>query len=286
MKLFFIVLIPLFLIINLNADKKIFKVGMLYEKIFVSQKEAKIGAKLWLKQMEEKDKRFNLDVIFYDDETKLIEDYKNKKVSVIVSTATLYYKNKDIIDNLSSHKWIMSSSNDKFSKYYLIKNKNLKFDFDKLGNKRIYYKDDMTKAWLDVLIYKKKKKLVDRKYVKVEKENKLIFNPFFNKNDLSIISKDLYDSIVKLNPQIEQKIDIVMKSEAIFFNGIGFTRKDPDEEYENMVELMREKLMTVNNEFDVTSFIDIQKIYMLNKNDLYRLDKFYEEYFRLKKIYK
>lgn len=286
MKSVLIFLISIFFISNLNANEDSFKIGMLYEKIFLSKKEAKIGAKLWIMQMEEKDKRFNIKVIFYEDEKKLIEDYQNKKVDVIVSTATLYYQNKKIIDDLSAYKWIMSSSSYPFDKYYLIKNKNLKFDFATLASKKIYYKDDMTKIWLDSVLYKNKKISGYTSYIKVSKENKLIFNPFFNEDDLAIIPKDLYDSLIKLNPQIEKKVDIVIKSEAIFFNGIGFTRKNSDEESETMINLMREKLITEDNGLDITSFIDVQNIYMLKKDSLYKLDKFYEEYFMLKKVYK
>lgn len=285
MKSCLIFLISLFCISNLNANGNSFKIGMLYEKIFLSKKEAKIGAKLWIMQMEEKDKRFKIKVIFYENEKKLIEDYENKRVDVIISTATLYYQNKKIIDDLSAYKWIMSSSSSPFDKYYLIKNKKLKFDFDKLFTKKIYYKDDMTKVWLDSVLYKNKKSSGYKNYIKVSKENKLIFNPFFNEDDLSIIPKDLYDSLIKLNPQIEKKVDIVIKSEAIFFNGIGFTRKNSDEESETMVNLMRDKLMTENNGLDITSFIDVQNIYMLQEDSLDELDRFYEDYFRLKKIY-
>ncbi|WP_072680390.1 hypothetical protein [Arcobacter sp. LA11] len=286
MKLFIVFILFIVSSISLFANEEKLKIGIMYEKLFTTKKEAKIGSELWLKQMQEKDKNFKLEMIFYKDEKRLLDDYINKKISVIVSNAISYYENKKIIDSFSNHKWVMSLSEGIFDKFYLIKNRELKFDLESLKNKKIYYKNEMAKIWLDSLIFKEKKKSIIKKYTKIEKANKLIFNIFFNKNELSIISKDTYESMLELNPQIKQKIEIVSESEAMFFDGIGFTRKDICSEFEKMLELMRIKLVKKEKEFDVLSFVDIQKVYILKNNDLDKLDRFYKDYSNLKKIYK
>jgi len=286
MKFFLFLLSLILLSFSLYANEEKFKIGIFQKKLFATRKEAKIGAELWLKHMREKDEEFKMDMIFYEDEKKIIKDYISGKISVVLFDATSYYKNKKTIDQLTDHKWIMSSSKGIFDKFYLIKNKKLKFELDDLKNKHIFYNDEMAKVWLDSLLYKNKRKKIDKKYIKTEKENKLIFNVFFNKDDLSIISQDAYISMLELNPQIKQRIEIVSESEAIFFNAIGFSRKNLSSKFENMIDLMRTKLVKKEKGFDVLSLVDIQKIYVLKENDLNKLDEFYKEYFFLKKKYR
>lgn len=277
-----LVFIFFFFISFLYGNEKKLIIGILYEKIFTTKKEARIGSELWIKQMEEKDPNFKLGFIFYKDEENFLNDYKNEKISIILSNATLYYENKKLIDSLTNHRWIMSLSNEIFDSFYLIKNKKSTVNLNNLENQKILYKDEMAKIWLDSLLHKSKMKHIHKNFEKIKKENKLIFSVFFNKNKLSIISKNTYDTLVKLNPQIKSKTEIIKQSDSIFFNGIGFTRKNLSQEFENMLELMRINFMKKENDFSVLSFTDIQKTYVLKKNDLNKLDEFYEEYFKIK----
>lgn len=277
-----LVFIFFFFISFLYGNEKKLIIGILYEKIFTTKKEARIGSELWIKQMEEKDPNFKLGFIFYKDEENFLNDYKNEKISIILSNATLYYENKKLIDSLTNHRWIMSLSNEIFDSFYLIKNKKSTVNLNNLENQKFLYKDEMAKIWLDSLLHKSKMKHIHKNFEKIKKENKLIFSVFFNKNKLSIISKNTYDTLVKLNPQIKSKTEIIKQSDSIFFNGIGFTRKNLSQEFENMLELMRINFMKKENDFSVLSFTDIQKTYVLKKNDLNKLDEFYEEYFKIK----
>lgn len=279
-----LLLLLFFIVSNLFANDEKMKIGILYEKIFTTKKEAKIGARLWLKQLREKDKNSNVEIIFYTDEKKLLEDYKNKKISVVVASVILYYENKKSIDNITSHRWIMSLSKGMFDKYYLIKNKENKANLKTINSSNIYYRDEMSKVWLNYLFYKNKNNSSDNNLKKIEKESSLVFNVFFNKNEISIVSKDAYDSIVSLNPQIEQKVEIVEESDAIFFNGIGFTRKNVASKIEKSIELMKDNFIEKEREYDALSFADIRKVYVLEDNDLSKTDAFYEEYLNLKKI--
>ncbi len=54
---------------------------------------------------------------------------------------------------------------------------------------------------------------------------------FFNKNNVSIINRDLYHSMLELNPQIKNQIEVVKESKKIFFIGMGIVRKDLTKEH-------------------------------------------------------
>ncbi|PLY06505.1 MAG: hypothetical protein C0625_09110 [Arcobacter sp.] len=287
MKFLRVIFVFFLLFSNLYSSSVALKIGILYEKLFATKKEATIGLKLWVKQINESNYG-NIEAEFYDDENKLIKDFKNNKIQILISDATLYYENKKIIDEYRDIKWIMSRSENIFTQFYLIKNSQSKIDFDNFDVKKIYYKENMAKIWFDNILLKsvKNKQTNFKLYEKIEKSKKLIFNVFFNKNDVSIISKDLYDSMSKLNPQIKSKIQIIKKSKAIFFTGIGFSRKNLDKVHSGMMKKMTDDFSNSKKNFEVISFIDIQKIFLLKDGDLNELDKFYKEYFKSKKIKK
>ena len=116
-----IVLILLFS--NLLAEDKMIKMGLLYEKIFTSKKEAEIGSSLWLNQIKKKYPNENFSIIFYEDTKKLLKDYKEKKIDVVISNSIFYLENKEIIDDLTLYKWVTSRTDSMYEQFYLIKNK-------------------------------------------------------------------------------------------------------------------------------------------------------------------
>lgn len=285
LKLLFLIFIFTY---NLFANENKVNVGVLYEKIFTTKREAQIGAKIWLKYMEKKDYFEGINVIFYEDEKSIVDDYIENKIESMISNLTLYYKNKDSLDKVTRRKWIPSTTKEIYEQYYLIKNKNSSITLDNLYQKNIYYKNDIGKVWLESIIlkkYKKSLKEVFKNILEIKKPQKLVFNVFFNKNDLSIIPKKLYDSMLELNPQIKQRIEILLKSEPVFFSGIGFTHKKMDEKYFLMIEKMTNDINNSENGLELTSMIDLTRVKIVNNSDLEDLTIFYKEYFRLKKLY-
>ena len=264
-------------------DEKL-KFGLLYNKIFSNEQEAQIATKLWIKQSYLDEYTKNLEIVFYDDSEKLLKEFISGKVKVILVNPTFYFKNKNILEKIKADKWNMSRTQDKFEQLYLITNKQTKHQFYEKEIKTIYYKLDLSRVWLSSLLDEKSKKKFnfDQKSMKVEKSKKLVFNQFFSKDSYSIVSKDLYESMINLNPQIASKIKIVKKSKPIFFRGLGFTRKDLDKKFHDMVFKTIYKVNATKTEFNRFSYFDAQTIYILNDDDLLELDKMHQKYFAIK----
>ena len=186
-----------FLVItNIYASNESIKTGLLYDRIFTTKKEAIIGSKLWLKQMEDSKYKNKMDISFYDDPKKMIKDFKDKKIEVMVCDAISYFEDKDLINSLSSKAWILSRIDSMFEQYYLVKNRKSKLTLKNLSPKNIYYKSDLSKIWLDTILHRDSIKLKNSSFIKLEKPKKMIFNIFFNEVDIAIIPKDLYDSML------------------------------------------------------------------------------------------
>jgi len=78
-------LISILCISNLFSSENSLKIGLLYEKIFATKKEASIGSKIWLKQMKEKDYG-KIEVQFYEKDKNIIDDIEYWKDQLLEST--------------------------------------------------------------------------------------------------------------------------------------------------------------------------------------------------------
>lgn len=269
---------------TLNSQE--INIGVLYKNVFASKKEAKVGAMLWQKQMREKFPNISLNTIFYKSGKNIIEDYKKGLITNVVLDPTFYFENKKTLDKYTSLKWILNYSEDKFINYYLIKNKNSNFNLDNLDVKNIFYNNELEKVWFEKLVYenyKGKTKEILKKLKRLIKRKKLMYNVFFNKNNVSIINRDLYHSMLELNPQIKNQIEVIKESKRIFFIGMGIVRKDLTKEHKRITKIMNAHLENEADKFDFLSFMDINRIYFFKDDkEIEELEKFYQEYFDLK----
>lgn len=255
------------------------RIAYIKGNLFTTEKESKIGEKLWKKEM--KTYGINVEIKAVRTEKEALELWEKKEIHSLVDDGTFYYKYKTKLDSLINYKWIISRKGKMFTQYYLIINRESTLDFNKLNKNKIYYKDKVAKIWFEYLLLTKdiKTNEILSRMEKVEKDKNLIFNSFFNKNSISIITKDLYDSMMSFNPQIKNKIEIVAKSKAIFFNAIGITLKSSD----NYNDIMKSFIKENKSDLEILSFVKIQKVYPVEKDELKETDKFFEEYFNLKK---
>jgi len=261
-------------------------IGILYEKIFTTKKEARIASVIWTKYMEDKGYE-NVIIKFYQDENILIADYLNNKVSTLLGTYEMYYKNKSILEHASKRRWVPAVRREIFEQYYLIKNKTSDISLDKLENKTFYYRNSIGKKWLESLVLEKYKKPISKvfsKVVEIKKAQKLIFNVFFNKNELSVVSKDLYDDMIQLNPQIKNKIEILEKSKSMFISAIGFSSKKISLYYNDMLKMVKEDI-DKKGVIRLSESINIHSFYDISNEELKPLDRFFSDYLILKNKY-
>ncbi len=136
----------------LNAKDKI-TLGLLYGDIHFSEKEVKLGAKLWLKNIEKLNFGVELEVFFYENKEDALKDYKDKKITNIITTATFFFKNKES-----------------------------DFDIKGFKNIKVSYKNDLEKVWAHSVLRKeienKKSKI---NYIQNETEKIVALDAFFIK---------------------------------------------------------------------------------------------------------
>jgi len=107
---------------------------------------------------------------------------------------------------------------------YLVTNKNTNIKSIKdIENKTLLSMgsrvSEIVEKWLFVELTKagiKKPAGIIKKFLKVEKPSKRLFQVFFNKADLCIVTRSEFESMMELNPQMRDKLDIIGSSPSFY----------------------------------------------------------------------
>ena len=278
--------IVLFLLVLVNfieaKDKLVY--GLLYDDMFINKKEAKIGANIWLKEMNKKNLDVEFEVVLYNDEKKILNDYEDKKICSFISGGLFYHKNKTFLDTITKNRWIINSEEDIFQEYYLIKNKKNDFKLKNTDANTFLYLEVFGKIWLESLLLNNGINLnkVKKNFVKAKSEKNAIFDVLLKKKMLAVVSNDAYSAMISLNPKLKEDIEIVKKSEKIFFRGIGLTRSELDKKTYDILNKVYNSVNDQKVDFGVLSLFQIQRILLLKEDELKPLNEFYKQYEGLK----
>jgi hypothetical protein len=91
--------------------------------------------------------------------------------------------------------------------------------------------------------------------------------------------------MLSLNPSIKNQVEVIKESEPIFLYGIGAFHKKASKELISGFEKQLIKNDSYTHEYtQLFKILDDVKIKKLDLKDLVKLDKFYDEYIRLKNL--
>ena len=274
-------------LVDLNA--KDINYGLVPKFIFSTPKEAKLSLKIWADEMK-KNANLDIKIKFYEDENELLSDYSCGKLQIATLPASAYFKNKKIIleNTRQLYTFTLDNNNNKFIQYYLIKNKNSKIKLNDLNEKSIYFKDSETSAklWLDYLMltkYNKRYKDIFTNEYSLKKQSSIIYKVFFKEYNFAVVPKVIFDTIVEMNPQINRKVKILAKSEAIFISLLGLVNNNlPIKDYNKLISMNLDKeYEDIRKEaFEIAS---IKSFILLDNKDLNSYENINKKYKILKR---
>lgn len=234
----------------------------------------------------------NISMSFYEDEEKLLDDFKNKKnINTMILSPLFYFKNKKLVKEISKNPFIFKSQEIRKSQLLLIANKNSKINsINDLNNKSfansLYLKNNS--LWLDYLTLKKLNKSY-KKIIKNEsvstKTSTALLDVYFNKADFCTIDENVYEDMLVLNPSLNKNLTIIEHSDEIFFFAFGSVHKDMSSESVKELNdfITNEKFKSNFREF--FKLINLYSASLIEFKDLKEIEEFYEEYENLKKKY-
>lgn len=230
-----------------------------------------------------------INIVFIESEDNLLKDFKKfKKINTMIIYSSFYLEHNEEIKKITKNPFLFNS-NSKKTQYYLIANKksNIKSIKD-LRNKSFVSLtiDDNYSTWVDFLVRRNLNtsyKNIIKKEKKVNKNEKLLLNVYFNSVDFTAVSKVVYDDMVLLNPAIKKDLVIIAKSKPIFFFGLGLFHKNTSPKLTKNFQKAVDS-GTFNKEFgNLYKMLNLYGIQKTSFEDLKPLDDFYSEYLKLKK---
>lgn len=232
-----------------------------------------------------------LQMVFYDNVGNMFSDYYSyKKINSIIIWSKDYLEHKENLKRYSKEPFLFKESSFLYTQYYLLANKNSKIKTLKdIKSKSFmaYLTQDNTRLWLDSLSYeifgRGYRQGVIKRELEAKKRSTLVLDVYFNKVDFSVVSRKVYDDMLLLNPSIKNNVKIVKKSPEIFFYGLGLMHRDMEEKLSSrLTELLEDD--EFYERFDqLFRLIGINAISTIDFEYLVGIEKFYEDYTRVKK---
>lgn len=272
-------------------DKLVSRFGFVSQSRILSDfRDARDSLSNWIEDIGNKN-NVKLDVKFFQNSDIVYKKFLANELDMIVLPLPYYFENRKEINTNAKDFWTLSFSENKFTQYYLITQKNSKNkSFKDINNKVISIKefDQVAEIWFDKnsLIENKKGYLkLIQNLIKEEKESTVVLDVFFKKSQLGIVSKKTWDIMVELNPAIEKNIDIIKKSEKIHLPFVGIFNNNSSKEMVDTFFILTGNLKKLYNSNEMLDLLKFDSIFSLDKDSLIPLEVYYDEYFALKKKY-
>lgn len=273
-------------------DEKVYKYGFVYDySILADYKDARNSLKNWVETFA-KNNDINLEVLFYEESSKAYEDFKNKKLSLVIVSNDFFYENEKEINEIANNFWTISFSENKNSRYCIIKRNDIKFnDFKDLYGKRVSIKNknSIAYSYLDnesLISNKKPFENVVSKINLESKESTLVLNVFFNKSDLAIVTENAWQTMQELNPGIRKYVSLYGCSDTKFTAFIGLFSKDTPIEHINTFFNITNDLKKFEDTKELFLLFDINEIRHLSDLEIKKMREFYNSYKTLKEKYR
>lgn len=213
------------LLFTINSFSKEIKTIAYLDEIFddLKYKNSELLLEEWINGLTV-DTPFKADIKVYKNIHKMIDDYINKKIDILVLNPYYYLVNeKKLIKNTTTFLTLQQNKDFKLERIYIVTNKNSNINkLSDLNNKKIVMRKTnyLGKVFLDTEYFRKSNKnpneLIDN--VHYVNDNTFLIKTYFGLYDACIINSYYYKIMLELNPSIMKKTKILSSSPRIFNN--------------------------------------------------------------------
>ncbi len=205
----------------------------------INYNDAKAALKVYIDELQKKLLTgYKMKPVMYDNVEDLLKHYSKENLADITLAPIDFLKYKS---RLSLYPVLVSSGYKSLFENYLIlirKNsriKNIKDLADKKFGIVVIEDNSVPLMWLEVELKKKlsftNKKNFFKQIILGKSESKLILSLFFNQIDACLVSKSTFDTMVDLNFQIKNQIEILSESPGYLTAISSFTKKFKESKY-------------------------------------------------------
>lgn len=289
-----LILIFLIFFSSINAEVNIKEIAVFSAKDAKNRKHFELILTVIQELLNKNSKKENINLKFklnlYNDKKEIYKRYLEEDLLLMILSPYYYIKDKKLLDKNKEDILHVTMNNQKREQYYLIANKKAKQPMKNLSKYKISMLGGNNAAlhWFKSYIYKEHKKpfkTIIPNLKKLGKESKIVYDVFFNKNHLGLISKAGYELLYELNPQIKKHTVILKKSKEIYLSMYALTNlKTKKEDKNNFMKILANINSLVKNDL-LSASASITSVNILEKKDLKALEEFYTKLFILENKY-
>ena len=204
----------------------------------VDIKDAHVAFSLWSKELGE-ETGFHVEARLYDRVEDLSRDFQKGVLDfgIVKTLDYLELKKKDIDSEIALTN---VRSGKKGHKYLLlVRSDSQIYDVKDLRGKKINVVkgDEIGMLFLNTYLLKRKQSEANRFFSIIEekvKPSQVILPVFFGQADICLVPDVSFYTMIELNPQIGQKLRVIVSSEDIIA-GVGYFRKDYNQAYKQQI---------------------------------------------------
>jgi ABC-type phosphate/phosphonate transport system substrate-binding protein len=192
----------------------------------VDKKDAQAALQVWTQDVTTRVRKGDTaEVKVYDDETMLARDIKAKVVD-LVALPPLDYLNLDLDEKSLLEPTLIGASAGKFPEelVLLVHRDSHIAKMDQLKGKRIALesggKGELARMWTDTLLMREglpRGSEFFKNIQEAEKESRAVFPVFFQQMDVCVVRSIAYDTMAELNPQIQERLQVLARSPGLGF---------------------------------------------------------------------
>ncbi|MET0065769.1 MAG: PhnD/SsuA/transferrin family substrate-binding protein [Candidatus Thiodiazotropha sp.] len=192
--------------------------------------DAEIGFRLIFNSMLE-DIHESFSIKIYDDNEALIQSFKSGKIEGILVSSLEFLKLDEYL-HPSGRYAVQYGPELKQPYLVLVRKADKDFKLSNLRGGRLSYGNGhlVGKRFLDVILMQQGYPVSERFFADIEtvKEvNTSIVDLYFGKVDVALVPKHNYDLALELNPQLAQKLRILMQSKPMIYQAFGMRNDFP-----------------------------------------------------------
>ena len=254
------------------------------------QKDTKLAFHFWVEELA-KEHNVTVHLAYYDEISEMLKSYEDMRVQHIFLNAYFFLKHYDQITS-DSNVYFLSQKDDHLFEdmLFLVKKDSNINSIKDLKNKIVVTPSDnyMGKMDLDFEILKHQHHSANRyinSYLYTNNFSTAILKTYFGKADLCIVPRYAYNTVVKMNPDVGNKLKILHVSPNTFLLPVEAFEKKTDPV---LIKLYSDFIVNMPNAPRGKIILDLFKVKKVSKVSLATftpLLNYYHEYVNLEKKY-
>ncbi len=252
-------------------------------------KDGRIAFEMWVNDIAEKE-NIHIEVEFYDEHKKILDDFTNSTKHWLISVDPLFYlQDYKKYDKTVRDIWASQHGPDRLEKMVLLvrKSSGINTLADIKGKKLMSQKDDLLgRIFLDKELFAthacSSEGFIDSMSM-TDKDSTAILKTYFGQVDASIVTKHSFELAREMNPALGKELKILVESPRLFAPLLILTHRSAGDELDQAFARSVADLENTVKGRNILTLFKMKRMIILSGTELQAMREYYQEYLDLKR---